>query len=306
MAVATQETPIESSYVLRSGTDPALTLGALWWGPGDAQMHLAPGRAARAMRLASGPSSVELTWRGTTVAARAWGLGAQEALDLVPALVGELDDPAPLVAHHPVVAELMRRFDGLRLTRGTAVIDVLVSSIIGQKVTGFEARRTRRLLLSRFGEPAPGPLGLTLPPPPEALARMPYWAFHPLGLEQRRAETIRAAAAVAPRLEEIRTLPAAEARSRLESVPGIGPWTAAETLRLALGDPDAVSVGDFNLPRQVCWALNGEPDGDDARMLRLLEPYAGQRARVVLLIERSGARPARRAPRYAARQIADM
>src|SRR5512141_1289400 len=145
MAVATQETPIERSHVLRSGTDPALTLGALWWGPADAQMQLAPGRAARAMRLASGASSVEMTWRGTTVAARAWGPGAQEALDLVPALVGELDDPAPLVAHHPVVAELMRRFDGLRLTRGTAVIDVLVSSIIGQKVTAFEARRTRRL-----------------------------------------------------------------------------------------------------------------------------------------------------------------
>jgi 3-methyladenine DNA glycosylase/8-oxoguanine DNA glycosylase len=304
MAAATHDSPIESSYVLRSGTDPALTLGALWWGPGDAQMQLAPGRAARAMRLASGPSSLELTWRGTTVTARAWGLGAQEALDLVPALVGELDDPAPLVAHHPVVAELMRRFDGLRLTCGATVIDVLVSSIIGQKVTGFEARRTRRLLLSRFGEPAPGPLGLTLPPPPETLARMPYWAFHPLGLERRRAEAIRAAAAAAPRLEEIRVLPAAEARGRLESVPGVGPWTAAETLRLALGDPDAVSVGDFNLPRQVCWALSGEREGDDARMLELLEPYAGQRARVVLLIEHSGLRPARRGPRYAPRQIA--
>jgi 3-methyladenine DNA glycosylase/8-oxoguanine DNA glycosylase len=306
MGAATPETSIERRFVLSSGTDPALSLGALWWGPGDAQMQLAPGRAARAMRLASGSASVELKWRGTTVGARAWGPGAPEALDLVPGLVGELDDPAPLVARHPIVAELMRRFEGLRLTRGAPVVDVLVSSIIGQKVTGFEARRARRLLLSRFGEPAPGPLGLLLQPPPETLARMPYWAFHPLGLERRRAETIRAAAAVAPRLEEIRTMPAADARRRLESVPGVGPWTAAETLRLALGDPDAVSVGDFNLPRQVCWALCGERDGDDARMLELLEPYAGQRARVVLLIEHSGLRPARRGPRYAPRQIAGM
>jgi 3-methyladenine DNA glycosylase/8-oxoguanine DNA glycosylase len=303
---ATLEAPIERSYVLHSGTDPALTLGALWWGPGDAQMQLAPGRAARAMRLASGPACVELTWEGRAVAARAWGTGAREALDLVPALVGELDDPAPLIAHHPIVAELMRHFEGLRLTRGAPVMDVLVSSIIGQKVTGFEARRSRRLLLSRFGERAPGPLGLTLPPPPATLARMPYWSFHPLGLERRRADTIRAAAAAAPRLEEIRNLPAAEARRRLESVPGVGPWTAAETLRLALGDPDVVSVGDFNLPRQVCWVLARERDGDDARMLELLEPYAGQRARVVLLIEHSGLRPARRAPRYAPRQIAGM
>jgi 3-methyladenine DNA glycosylase/8-oxoguanine DNA glycosylase len=86
----------------------------------------------------------------------------------------------------------------------------------------------------------------------------------------------------------------------------VGPWTAAETLRLARGDPDAVSVGDFNLPRQVCWVLSGERDGNDARMLELLEPYAGQRARVVLLIEHSGLRPARRAPRFAPRQIARM
>ncbi len=306
MSAATVETPIERLFVLSSGTDPALTLGALWWGPADPQMQVAHDRVARAIRLASGPASVEMTLRGTTVAARAWGTGAAEALDLVPALVGELDDPARLVARHPIVADLMRRFSGLRLTRGAPVIEVLVNAIVGQKVTGFEARRSQRLLLSRFGERAPGPLELTLPPPPETLARMPYWAFHPLGLERRRADTIRAAAAVAPQLEAIRDLPAADARRRLESVAGVGPWTAAETLRLALGDPDAVSVGDFNLPRQVCWALAGERDGGDARMLELLEPYAGQRARVVLLIEHSGLRPARRAPRYAPRQIAGM
>ena len=303
MSAATIETPLERSYVLRSHTDPELTLGALWWGPGDAQMQLAPGRAALAMRVAGGPASVELSWRGSAVAARAWGPGAQEALDRVPGLVGELDDPAPLVAHHQIVADLMRRFEGLRLTRGAPVIEVLVSSITGQKVTGFEARRSRQLLLSRFGERAPGPLGLTLPPPPVTLARMPYWAFHPLGLERRRAEAIRAAAAVASRLEEIRSMPAAEARRRLESVPGVGPWTTAETLRLALGDPDAVSVGDFNLPRQVCWALCGERDGDDARMLELLEPYAGQRARVVQLLEAGGLYPPRYGPRLAPRAI---
>jgi 3-methyladenine DNA glycosylase/8-oxoguanine DNA glycosylase len=127
-----------------------------------------------------------------------------------------------------------------------------------------------------------------------------------MGLERRRADTIRAVAAVAPRLEQIRGMAVDDASRRLQSVPGVGPWTAAETMRLALGDPDAVSVGDYNLPRQVCWVLAGERDGDDARMLELLAPYAGQRARVVLLIERSGLRPARRAPRYAPRQIAGV
>lgn len=306
MSRAREQPPVERHFTLRTGTDPALSAGALWWGPGDPQMQLGPKGLVRAMRLAGGPATLELSWRGQRIVARAWGDGAGDALDLAPGLVGDLDDAPPLIAHHPIVAELTRRLPGLRLTRGAPVIEMLVNSIIGQKVTGLEARRSQRTLLARMGEPAPGPHGLRLLPPPDQLARTPYWAFHPLGLERRRADALRAAAAVAPGLEQIRSLSPDAARRRLESVPGVGPWTAAETMRLALGDPDAVSVGDFNLPRQVCWVLAGERDGDDPRMLELLAPYAGQRARVVLLIERSGLRPARRAPRYSPRRIAGM
>lgn len=297
---------MERRFTLWTGTDPGLSAGALWWGPGDPQMQLGPGRLARAMRLASGPATLEITWQGDQLVARAWGEGASEALELAPGLVGEHDDAPVLVAHHQIVGELARRMPGLRLTRGVPVLEVLVNSIIGQKVTGLEARRSQRMLLARLGEPAPGPHRLRLLPPPQKLSRIPYWAFHELGLERRRADTIRAAAAVAHRLEEIRHMSSDDGRRRLETVPGVGPWTAAETMRLALGDPDAVSVGDFHLPRLVCWVLAGERDGDDARMLELLAPYAGQRARVVLLIERSGLRPARRAPRYSPRQIARM
>jgi 3-methyladenine DNA glycosylase/8-oxoguanine DNA glycosylase len=75
-------------------------------------------------------------------------------------------------------------------------------------------------------------------------------------------------------------------------------------MRLALGDPDAVSVGDYHLPHLVCWALAGERRGTDERMLELLEPYRGQRARVALLLEQGGLMQKRRAPRMAARSIA--
>ncbi len=306
MRGATEQPPIERRFTLMTGTDPALAAGVLWWGPGDPQMQLGPHGLVRAMRLASGPATLELAWAGQRVLAKAWGDGASEALALAPGLIGDLDEAPPLAAHHPIVADLARRLPGLHLTRGAPVIEMLVNSSIGPKVTGLVARRRQRPLLARLGEPAPGPHRLRLLPPPEKLARIPYWAFHPLGLERRRADTIRAAAAIAPRLEAIRAMSVDDARRRLESVPGIGPWTAAETMRLALGDPDAVSVGDYTLPRQVCWVLAGEREGDDARMLELLAPYAGQRARVVLLIERSGLRPARRAPRYAPRRIAGM
>ena len=31
----------------------------------------------------------------------------------------------------------------------------------------------------------------------------------------------------------------------------------------ALGDPDAIAVGDFHMPNWVAWNLAGEPRGDD-------------------------------------------
>jgi 3-methyladenine DNA glycosylase/8-oxoguanine DNA glycosylase len=304
MSVAKADPRLERRLRVGPHMDPLRTIAALWQGPGDPQMRLAGRSAMRAMRLPSGPATVAFDVAGGEVTVGAWGPGAVEALNIAPGLIGLDDDPRGLVARHPLVADLIRRLPGLRLTRGGPVMESLVPSILGQKVTGTEARHGHRELLIRHGETAPGPLGLRLPPPPEKLARMPYWAFHLLGVERRRADAIRAAAAVAPALERIRGLSPSEGRRRLLSVPGIGPWTAAETMRLALGDPDAVSVGDFHLPRLVGWALARERYADDSRMLELLEPYVGQRARVVMLLENGGIRIERHGPRLAPRSIA--
>jgi 3-methyladenine DNA glycosylase/8-oxoguanine DNA glycosylase len=95
-----------------------------------------------------------------------------------------------------------------------------------------------------------------------------------------------------------------EAQKAMMSMPGIGPWTAAEVARIALGDPNAVRLGDFHLPHIVSWVLAGEARSDDVRMMQLLEPYEGHRARAVRLIELSGMRPPRRAPRQRLRSIA--
>jgi hypothetical protein len=66
-----------------------------------------------------------------------------------------------------------------------------------------------------------------------------------------------------------------------------------------------VSVGDFHLPNLVAFALAREPRADDARMLELLEPYRGHRARVIRLLELSGIRAPRYGPRLSIRGIAD-
>jgi 3-methyladenine DNA glycosylase/8-oxoguanine DNA glycosylase len=127
-----------------------------------------------------------------------------------------------------------------------------------------------------------------------------------VGLERRRAEVIRRVGARAAWLEAAVALPPVEAAARLMVVSGVGPWTAAETVRAALGDPDAVSVGDFHIPHTVSWALAGEARADDARMLELLEPYRGQRARVVRLLELAGITAPRYGPRLRPRSIAAM
>jgi 3-methyladenine DNA glycosylase/8-oxoguanine DNA glycosylase len=169
-------------------------------------------------------------------------------------------------------------------------------------VLGIEAHRAWRTLLYRFGDPAPGPAprGMRVFPAPRTWARIPSWEWHRSGAEAVRARTIAGAARVAGRLEETVTLSPAEAGRRLRTLPGIGVWTAAEVLQRAHGDPDAVSVGDANLPGMVGWALAGRVV-DDAGMLELLAPYAGHRYRVTRLVELSGPRPPRRGPRLPVR-----
>jgi 3-methyladenine DNA glycosylase/8-oxoguanine DNA glycosylase len=224
----------------------------------------------------------------------------------VPRLVGIDDDPGRLVPSHRLVGELARRMPGLRLGRTDRVLESLVPAILEQKVTGSEASHGLRGLIRRHGEPAPGPFGLRLLPRPETLASLPYYAYHPLGIERRRADAIRWAASRADRLEEIVDLPLEEAYARLRALPGVGAWTAAEVALRALGDTDAVSVGDYHIPNTVAWALAGEPRGDDARMLELLEPYRGQRARVIRLLEAAGVAAPRYGPRMAPRAIASI
>ena len=261
----------------------------------------------RATRTPEGPTTERLRHLGDEIEIEAWGPGSGWALDAALDLVGERDDPQPFRPEHPLLRDLLRRLPGLRMGRSNAVFEALVPAVLEQKITGLEAGRVRRRLVQLYGEPAPGPpevsAGLFVPPAPERLAALPYHAFHPLGLERRRAETLIRLAGRATALEALVAWPPDEARTRLETLPGIGPWTAAETARIALGDPDAVSVGDYPLPSLVSWALAGEPRGDDGRMLQLLEPYAGQRGRVQRLLEASGISAPRYGPRMAARSI---
>ena len=287
--------------------DLARTLGLLARGAGDPPLRVEPGRVWRATRTPSGPATLLVVPAPGRLELTAWGPGAEALLAGAGDLVGLGDDPAELRTPHPLVRALQTRFAAVRLPRTWNVVEALVPAILEQRVTGAESRRAYRRLVVEWGEPAPGPGGLFVPPTAETLARLPYHAFHRLGVERRRAEVVRHAMSRADRLEEIAARPLEAARDllarRLGARPGLGPWPIAEVGRRAFGDPDAVSVGDFHLPHLVAWALAGEPRGTDARMLELLAPFTGLRGRVVRLLELRGLRPPRFGPRLPVRRI---
>lgn len=283
--------------------DLRATLMPLVRGAGDPAHRFADGRFWWAVATPDGPATVSLGARGAVVAAAGWGSGAAWVLDRLPTLLGADDDWTGVdVRAHPALARVLRARPGMRLCTTGLVMDSLVPAVLEQKVTGLEARRAWRMMLTRYGEPAPGPtpVPMRVPPPAQVLRDIPTWSWHRMGVDIKRQHTIRAAAAVARRLEEAT---AATVLTRLRVVPGVGEWTAAETAQRAFGHPDAVSVGDYHIKNWVVHALTGRARGTDLEMVELLAPWAGQRQRVVRLIEASGVGAPRFGPRFAPTDI---
>ncbi|MEU1077595.1 MULTISPECIES: DNA-3-methyladenine glycosylase 2 family protein [unclassified Streptomyces] len=287
-------------YTPPAPLDLSLVLGPLRRGPADPTFRATPdGSVWRTSRTPEGPGTLRVALRAGRAEAEAWGPGAEWLLDNLPALLGDADDPTGFAPRHRLLAESARRRPGLRLTRTGLVLESLIPSILEQKVTTDEAYRAWRLLVCKFGEPAPGPAPgrMYVMPDARTWALIPSWEWHRAGVDAKRSSTVLRAVRVARRLEEALALDQEAAAARLHLVPGIGPWTSAETLQRAMGATDLVSVGDYHLPSIVGYALAGDRTADDAAMLELLAPYAGQRHRATRLILLSGRTPPRRAPR---------
>jgi 3-methyladenine DNA glycosylase/8-oxoguanine DNA glycosylase len=296
-------TPHSLEWRPRHPTDLRQTLGSLRRGPGD-PAFLSDGAGAiwRATRTAEGVATLRLTQPAPEVLrAEGWGDGAALAVAQAPELAGDLDDPAAFDPRIDVLRDAHRRNPGLRVPRTAAVFEALVPAILEQKIITLQAHQSWRWLVQRFGEPAPGPAPRPMfaPPAAETWATLPTWEWHRANVDPRRARTIANAARFAARIDEAAGLSAEAAAKRLMLFPGIGVWTAAEVAQRALGDADAVSVGDFHLSNYVGHALFGRDMTDD-EMVEALAPWAGQRYRVIRLLFAAGVpgRP-RRGPRLA-------
>jgi 3-methyladenine DNA glycosylase/8-oxoguanine DNA glycosylase len=280
----------------------------------DPTIRVRDGQGTLALRTPLGPTTLHLAASANTgeILATAWGSGADWALEQAPAIAGCDDHAVGFAPADRRVASLWQRSPGVRMGRTGLVTAALLAVVPGQRVSTDDAARSFRAVVRRWGEAAPGPAEvaerLWVPPDPAIIAALPYTELHPLGIERRRAETMRRIAASADRLDALAAadVPAEEARRRMAQIPGVGPWTVGSAAAVALGDPDAVPVGDLHLKNIVCWWLAGEARGTDERMLELLAPYPGHRGRVCRLAIVTGVAPPRRGPGRRVPRIAHL
>jgi 3-methyladenine DNA glycosylase/8-oxoguanine DNA glycosylase len=266
--------PIDVVATVRAVTPRALrsrggSSGEVWW------VGTSP----------TGSASLRIVAEGNRITGEAWGPGAEWALGRLGDLCGADDDVSGFAPGPGLVDQLHRRHAGLRMGRTGQVFAALLPVILGQRVTSDAARRSYRSISRAYGTMAPGPAEAWVAPSAEVVAGLDSPALHPHGVERARADVIIEAARRARRLEEAVTMAPDQAYRRLTAVRGIGPWTAGHVMGRALGDADAVPIGDYHLPNMVAWALAGEPRADDTRMLELLEPYRPHRRRVIVLLK---------------------
>ena len=125
---------------------------------------------------------------------------------------------------------------------------------------------------------------MVAPPTYHEIWKEPADTLHRCGLALRRVGIVREVARLGERLDQWAVDEPESVEKRLGQIPGVGPWTREHCLGFSLNLPDAVPVGDFQLPHTVAWALANEPRADDRRMLALLEPWRGQRWHVLRLL----------------------
>jgi 3-methyladenine DNA glycosylase/8-oxoguanine DNA glycosylase len=211
------------------------------------------------------------------------GEDEQRCLDQLAKLDSLDDGVLSFVPQHPVLKRLVLAFSGLRLLAVPWLFDVAAGAVLQQRVSFAEACSGFKRIALRHGTRGPG--GGMCFPTAARLAALPTFELEALGIDIKRARALHALAKEEPFRSFLHIgVERSVLRQRLARVHGIGPWTTEMILGFGTGDPDAVPLGDLHLPELVCRVLANEPAGTDARMLEVLEPYRGQRFRVVRLL----------------------
>jgi hypothetical protein len=254
------------------------TLAAFRFGSSDPTVSLAGTRLVMTSATPSGVGFVDASASGVEFG----GPGEAHVRQRRPDPLGLRDTFVDLDSAHPVVARLQREFGDLRIGASGDVYKAALTATLGQRITAAEAVNQWYRLCRAFSGTVDTPVGpLLAPPDPGRLAELAPFQLHRLGIEEARARTLIAIARVFRRPGPHLTDPVVALQRLLADVPRFGPWTRALVEAEALGNPDAVAVGDFHLKNVVAHALTGRPRGTDDEMLAALSPYAGNRGRVL-------------------------
>lgn len=261
----------------RTALDLKLTLAWHRAGRMDPTSAWVEGRFVKAFDSPDGPVTVALGLG----AVEAWGPGRAWVTERAAGLVRPTDPELSAVPHQRV-RDLHLRFSGLRVVRVPWIEDLLVLTILQQRVRYADAAFAYRQLAELRGEAAPGPFSLLLPARPFLHADL--GRLGKFGVDGKRSRALLAIAPLSRRLCAAFDTSPERLRSLLDALPGVGPWTRESVMALGYGDADALPLGDLHYPHNVSEALTGQRWSDDNAMQELLEPYRGLRFRVLRLL----------------------
>lgn len=179
--------------------------------------------------------------------------------------------PFPLIAQRdPIAGELQRRFPGLRPVCFYSAYEAATWAIISQRIGMRQAAAIKARIAESLGEVVEihgQPMRAF--PSPEGLLSLREFA----GLFGRKLEYLHAVAhaAQAGDLDAayLRSLPEDVALSRLQSLPGIGPFGAQLILLRGAGHPDYLTLVEPRFRQAVTHAyqLDHEATDDDLRRI---------------------------------------
>lgn len=283
--------PDVHATVVAPGVDLGLTLTTARMGTSDPCWSSdARGSWMWATRTPQGPGTVRLSPAPDGVSVEAWGPGAAWLADRAPGLVGALDPgPEALDAEVGPVAGLLERFAALRLARTALPLDAAIAAVCRRGVSAFEAGRAWSLMVEAWGDDAPGPGRLRLPPDPHRVAAASPYELHVMGLEQGAAAEVQRLASHSARLELSEAEPDDAVVDRVRDISGIGAEVVDHVRSVALGDPDAIPVVDGHLATMVIRVLRSSTEDPDVALDAVLDPYRPQRGRVLRVVEAASA-----------------
>jgi AraC family transcriptional regulator, regulatory protein of adaptative response / DNA-3-methyladenine glycosylase II len=242
--------------------------------------ELVDGVYRRSLRLPCGAGVVELRPAEDHVLATFWLDDLRDLATAAQRCRGLLDldsDPLAVVealGSDELIGSLVRAAPGRRVPGHVDGHELAARAVLGQQVSIAGARTLAGRLVAAYGEPLARPVGGVTHLFPSAAAIVEADPQRLAMPAARRRALLGLARAIA--IGEIVLDGGArreEARRRLESLPGIGPWTSSYIAMRALRDPDAFLAGDLGVRRALeLLGHDGSPDAA-ARLAERWRPY---------------------------------